>query len=331
MTRNLIVILLLIGHESFAQIDLQPTQFDKFVKKTNIEWAAYANDSFYFTNPALNSLLIQRFADKEIKASLPVYSRSNDANQVQYLSKDAIDKLVITPAHNREPLYDSNGDVQFAAYIPNNSKASIYNITEVTQILYVKKGKLKSYIPWVTPTLPQFLSSGKYIGESFYFNTAYNFKYNKKFRKKNKLIFLSQTKKMIPLKPETTGNHLKEMFGRNLLETLWPYVLEGKIDVFSPGKNVKLNSTELKTALLKNDNYYIIPLYDTVNRIYRFDVTGSQTKFALTDIQLIQDWYYDAKKNKVTNTVTEAYLFARKWKGHIEEKEPTAVLKLVFK
>ncbi len=330
MTRNLIVILLLISSTSFAQINLQPTQFDKFVKKTNIEWAAYANDSFYFTNPALNSLLIKRFADKKIKASLPVYSRTNDANQVQYLSKDAIDKLVITPAHQREPVTDSNGDVQFAAYIPNNPKASVYNITEVTQILFIKKGKLKSYIPWVTPTLPQFLSTGKYIGESFYFNTAYNFKYNKKFRKKNKLIFLSQTKKMISLKPETAGNHLKEMFGLNLLETLWPYVLKGKIDVFLSESNVKINPDECKNALLYKDKY-VIPEYDSTNSIYSFKTVGSPTPLIFTELQLVQDWYYDLKRNKVSNTIKEAYLYPKKPNNQIPVTETTPVLKMVFK
>ena len=211
----------------------------------------------------------------------------------------------------------------------NNIDTSKFNLTEVTQILYVENAKLKSYIPWVTPTLPIFLSSGKYIGETFYFNTGYNFKYNCKPRKKNKLVFLGRTKKMINLDPPQPTDKLKEMYGNNLLKTLWPMVLKNEIEAYAVDNNRKLKSEELNISL-SFDQPVITPLYDTRGNVIDYKIILDQIDpKRFTNVQLIQDWYYDYKKNKIFSNIKEMVLYLSKF-SKTEEKDSVPVLRLVF-
>lgn len=328
MVKNLTVILLLLGNISFAQLKPKPTQFDKFVRNSNIEWAAYASDTFNFDNADFNNLLLSRMAKHEIKGSLPVQSRTADANHIKYLSLDSINSIFHFGTHQPANLYDSLGNIVEQERTLPNIDTSTFNLTEITQILYIEKGKLKSYIPFVTPTVPLFISTGRYIGERFYFNTCYNYKYSKKPHKKDQLIFLSQTKKIISLEAGHTTDKLKEMYGKNLLETLWPYVLENKIAAFSAENNTKLNLTELEKIL--TTDYITVPVWDSTNAIYKFETMASANKQMITGIQLVQDWFYDTKRNKVSNTINEVYLFVKMQDIDGKENKPSARLKLVF-
>ena len=327
MIKNLIVLLLLLSNISFAQYKPRPTQFDKFVNKPNIEWAAYASDTFNFTKADLNNLLLNRIGKNEIKASLPVESRTNGADQIKYTIKDSIDHAFY--GDNVDFTMDSLGNVVGQKRPIPKRDTSNFKVTEVTQILYIENGTLKSYIPFVTPMLPVFMSSGNYIGEQFYFTTGYNYKYNYKPRKKNKLIFLGQTKKMIKLDPPQPTEKLKEMYGRNLLQAIWPSVLNNKIDAFSLD-NRKLKPEELDITLAYNEPL-LAPVYDSVGTVFSYVVTSNPIDTRqFTDLQLVQDWYYDYKKNKVFSIIKEMVLYLIKF-NKTEDKAPVPVLSLVFK
>ena len=327
MIKSLIVLLLLLSNISFAQNKPAPTQFDKFVNKPNIEWAAYASDTFNFTKADLNNLLLTRLGKNEIKASLPVESRTVGADQIKYTIKDSIDNAFY--GDNTDFVMDSLGNVVSQKRPIPKRDTSNFKVTEVTQILYIENGTLKSYIPFVTPMLPVFMSSGNYIGEQFYFTTGYNYKYNYKPRKKNKLIFLSQSKKMIKLNPAQPTDKLKEMYGRNLLQAIWPSVLNNKIDAFSLD-NRKLKPEELDITL-GYTGPLLAPVYDSVGTVFSYLVTSNPIDTRqFTDLQLVQDWYYDYKKNKVFSIIKEMVLYLKKF-SKTEDKDPVPVLKLVFK
>ena len=310
MIKKLTVIFILLSNSSFAQNKPQQTQFDKFIHKPKIEWAAYASDTFNFDIAGLNNLLLNRLTKNEIRASLPIESRSKEANQIKFVPKDSVNLVF-------------NTGIDTSKFI----------LTEVVQILYVENGKLKSYIPWVTPTLPVFLSTGKYIGETFYLNTCYNFTYDDKPRKKTKLIFLGHTTKMLKLDPARPTDKLKEMYGNNLLKTFWPRVLEkNEIEAYAFDNNRKLKPEEL-TIALAYEMPLVAPIYDSTSHgtVIKFDfVSEPIDSKRFTDVQLKQDWYYDPKKNKVFSYITEMVLYLSKF-SKTEEKEPVPVLKLVFK
>ncbi len=324
MVKNLIILLLLLSNISFAQNGPRPTQFDKFVNKPNIQWAAYASDTFNFTKADLNNLLLNRIEKNEIKASLPVESRTSGADQIKYSKLDSINNAFY--GDNVDYMMDSMGnEVSIKKPIPKKDTSN-FKITEVTQILYIENGTLKSYIPFVTPMLPVYMSTGNYIGESFYFTTGFNYKYNYKHRKKNKLISLGQTKKMLRLNPPQPTDKLKEMYGCNLFETLRPYILENKIEVYTVDGKHKLNPQEIDIAA-GNTQPMPIPVYDSTAKVSKYIVGEGSTVYGqFTDVQLVQDWYYDRKKNMVFSSIRELFVYSKEG-----DKEPVPVLKLGFK
>lgn len=330
MKKKLVVIFLLINQVSFAQTRNYPTQFDEFIIRPKIEWAAYASDTFNFSKTGLNNLLTQRLVNKEIKASLPFESRTVAANQINYVSYDTIHENHFRDIYPPVPVLDSLGNiVEYKMQIPEID-ISTFIITEVTQILYIENGSIKSYIPWVTPALPVHLSTGVYLGESFYYNTAYNFNYNYKSRKRNKVIFLKQTNKKIKLVAADTHNQLKLMYGKNLIETLWPYILQNKIEVFSVDSNKIADPAELDNRFSFTQPVFV-PFFDSVNRVTAYKVENNALELQkFSDASLVQDWYYDATKNIVFNKITALYLYINSYIKE-DEKKPEPVLKLVFK
>jgi hypothetical protein len=136
---------------------------------------------------------------------------------------------------------------------------------------------------------------------------------------------------MIKLDVAEPGDKLKEMYGRNLLETLWPHVLN-EIEAFSINGNRKLKQEELNVTLA-SEWPSIAPIYDStsVSTILEFKVIANAIDSKrFTDAEMVQDWYYDHKKNKIISNIKEIVLYLSKF-NKTEEKETVPVIKLVFK
>ncbi|MBK8519940.1 MAG: hypothetical protein IPL54_03345 [Chitinophagaceae bacterium] len=325
MTKELTLILVLATQISFAQYKPQPTPFDKFVNKPGIEWAAYGSDTINFTSIDLNNLLLKRIINNEIKASKPVESRTAETATITYSPLDSIDQAFY--GDRIDILMDSTGTQYFLKRDVPEKDSSNFKGTEVTQILYIEKGKLKSYIPFITPTLPVYMMpSGRYIGERFYFTSCFNYTYNSKPRNKSKLIFLTQTKKMISVIKTQKTDQLKELYGQNVVETLWPHVLNNELDVFAIKDNRKLKPEESDISLAINEPV-LIPVYDSVGSVISYVVSAKPIDMkSFTAVQLLQDWHYDRKRNKVYSNIKEMILFVKK-----DDHEAVPVLRFVFR
>jgi hypothetical protein len=330
MTNKLIALFLLTGNIAFAQSKTAATRFDEFVNTRKITWAAYASDTINFTRVNFNNLLLSRLGKKEIKASLPIEIRAGVANQIIYTILDSIDKAFY--GDNADIMMNSEGnEVSVKRAIPKKDSSN-FKVTEVTQILYIENGKLKSYVPFVTSALPVFMSTGNYIGERFYFTSCFNYRYKDKPRNTNKLIFLKQTKKLINIQTPQRTEQLKEMYGKNLLEAIWPSVLKNEIEVFSIDRNIKLKPEELNSELVY-DQPKIVPIYDSTSGsvVLKYNVVFEPINPGqFTLVQLIQDWYYDQRKNKVYSNTREMILYLTKF-NKTEQKDPEPVLRLIFK
>jgi len=290
-----------------AQNKTVPTQFDRFVQRSGIEWAAYASDTFNFSATGFNLLLLNRLTKKQVKASLPVESRSSEAGQIRYTIIDSITHAFY--GDNTVVLVDSAGEpIKKVKPVPQYDNNN-FTTTEITQVLYIEQGKLKSYIPFVTPMLPVYLSSGQYIGQRYFFTSCFNYTHKCKARKKNKLIFLSHTKRMLKL--DAPADQLKTMYGRNLVETLWPAIIKNKTTVLDAADNRRLETEELN--FLHSKEPVMVPVYDSIGNISRYEVfEGQATVPTYTAVELQQDWYYDSRKNKVFSFITGLLLYTSK-------------------
>ncbi len=255
-----------------------------------------------------------------------MWGGSDGANYIRYMTKDSIDNIVLYP-FNSFPILDSNGNTIPIKWEDQRRKIDTVSFTmiDITQVLYIENGKLKSYVPWVSPMIPIVTSFGVTLGDGGYFSTCFNFKYNYEPSQKTRTLFLSQTRQKIRLDTTGSGNRLKELYGRNLIETLWPYILENKFEVLSTETNTKLKIEEI------NPNQLKIP-------VAFFDSLGISTYWTqyidlnpawFTEIQLVQDWYYNYTENIVFNKIRELYLYIKdpsKEEGGVS----LPVLKIVF-
>jgi hypothetical protein len=295
----------------------------------SIEWAAYANDTIRFEKSNLNKILANRLAKKEIKVSLPIYSGIPEANHINFSSKSLIDERstyrTIATASAQDTM-----NIRYSI-IKTEIDFDSPTITDLTQIIYIENKTLKSYIPWVSPrVIPITTSAGISLGMNDYFSSCFNFKYNYQPGQQNKISFLSQTKKIIRLDTIEIENKLKELYGRNLVETLWPYILQGNIKAYSFEKNKELNPKETRDTLV-NTARLPVPLYDSIGNISSYIIPSENlSSKVFTAIELVQGWYYDHTKNIVFNKIKEARLYAKKWVGDVQDKEASPILKIVF-
>jgi hypothetical protein len=314
MKKILIVLFILFARVLPAQPVPGPSIFDEFINKPAIEWAAYANYNIRFERPALNKILLSRYEKNEIKASQYTWSSTRHP----YLPKNSLDEIIFNP-HGDRP--GGKG--------PDFDTAS-FTMTDVTQVFYIEKGKLKSYTAWVSPLIPIITSSGKYLGDGGYFSTCFNFKYNYSPGKRTAPLFLSQTR--LILKPDSIGTlqRLKELYGRNLVQTLWPYIINGDIEVYSAETNSRLNKDEINTYLVKKTNLPA-PVYDTAAATTGFQLPEmSFDPKNIIKLELVQDWYYEQKENLVYNKIREMYLYALIPVSEEDQGKPAPLLKIVF-
>jgi hypothetical protein len=115
-----------------------------------------------------------------------------------------------------------------------------------------------------------------------------------------------------------------------MVETLWPYILSGRIKVFSGDLNKLLKPAEIKGSLIYTDKIPI-PMYDSTGKVvdYKYAETELDPK-AFKEIKLVQDWYYNHTANILFNRIRELVLYAHKWTSAGEDKAASPVLKIVF-
>jgi hypothetical protein len=331
MRNTILIIACIFSLRTAAQYEQQnkPTQFDKFINLPGIEWAAYNYDTIRFDKINFNKLLVLRFTKNEIKTTLPILR----TDHIDYLDKKSIDKERLYQQGDPLPLIDSAGNI-IANTIKENPQfvdTTPLTITDITQILYIENKTLKSYVPWVSPAiLPITTSSGIYLGTAEYFSSCFNFTYNYQSAKQNKISFLSGTKRKIYPDTADVENKVKELYGRNIIETLWPYILQGNIKAYSFDKNKELKPKHITDNLI-NIAKPAVPVYDpNGNTSAYFVPSESLSPKIFTAIELSQDWYYDHTKNIVFNRIREALLYAKKWTSDVQDKEASPILKIVF-
>ena len=327
--KNFALLICIFSTKLFAQAQPVSTQFDTFINKPSIEWAVYANDTIRFEKSELNKILANRYAKNEIKASLSVISGSAQANSISYLQKDKLDRKIQGPGI-RVPVYDSIGNMIRTDIIYYTIDADSFKTTGVTQILYIENGALKSYIPWVAPKMPVITSTGIFLGYSDYFCTAFNFKYQSQPAPKSKIIFLTETKRIINMDSVNAENKLKELYGKNLIQTLWPYILNNKFKIYNNSTGKLIKATDISTDLT-NEEKLILPIYDSLgNHIKNVFYKEPLKPDIFTQAELTQKWYYNHSQNLVFNTITAISVYTKKWTANGEDKEASPVLKIVF-
>lgn len=316
-----IFIHLFVAGQTYDEQVSSPSQFDKFIYRPNIEYAFYADDTVHFSQFNLSHFLVEKMQNLKIVGAEPIWARSLSANHIHYYNKNNLEYLIYEQ-RDWEYMYDSLGNkinsLEPAPVRRYNEKDSNINTRlNITQIYYVKNGKLRSHIPWIGPVIPVITSSGIFLGNTEYFSTCINLNPDFKSSTKDKLINLESTKRRINLDSIQKSDKLKELYGRNLAETIWAGLIEGKNIAYDLKSGKKLSAYQVK-------NYSFTPpiireIFDTIfNRI---------SPSIFKEIQISQNWSYNATKNILTSTIPEIILYAKRE----NENEVSPIIKVIFK
>ena len=294
------------------------TPLNSFARKSSVAWAVYAKDTVGFYNPDLPALLISDLRNGKLKGFIPVEYGIEEERKFSPLSAKAIDSFFISPLLD----YDAQGIAKIDAdtkYSENNlAKEFAASPMALYQILYSSDGKLFSYISRVSVTKQIITPSGINYGNAELLSFAINKNYHYSSKEKN-LVYLGQTMRTYLVDSFPKHDRLKETFGKNPTETLWPYVLSGKIAAYPVTGGERILPSDIDSAVIKEFIY--VPVYDsTGNLISTNRIVPEADPSTFNKIMLLQKWYYDKKKNIVICKIPELTVY----------KNDEALLRLVF-
>lgn len=328
--RFLIFVMCLHSASLFAQnySPLVKTNFNKFIEKPSVEWAIYSNDTLQTILPDLREILLKKMKDKKIKIFGEEIAENSSENNLN--NKSANYDLTNMAPSQSVLIYDSLGN-EISASTEVISDQGPIGILNIYQIFHVENGKLLSYISRVSPLKNIVITSGVFLGRSEYFSTALNMNPFFKKDKKDKIIFLKTTKTIIVVDSIAKNNRLKETFGHNLIETLWPYIISNKLSIFNAGTNQSTTIDKINHNNELNLETVAVPIYDSLGNLEKnkpiFINIGANN---FDKISLIQRWYYNDTKNIVYCIIPEAYLFLKRLDKNATIKDLKPALKIAF-
>lgn len=330
--KGVLIFFLLQSSNILAQnyYPIQKTQLNKFVEEKAIEWAIYKNDTLITKNPDLKMKLISKVLANKIKAFGYVDYGSNNEDKVSYLSQEQC-ASVIYGIELAQPPFDSLGNITELVKQYKRDVSDPKGEVRYYQILYIKKGKLFSHINWISPIVNITTSQGIDLGKGEIFSTALNTNYDKYSSKKDKIIFLKKTNTEFYVDSIKKDNKLKEIYGHNLIETLWPYVKSGKIKCFTEPENKATTIKEIENDNLLNLQTIHIPLYDSMGMLAGTKLITTDIKAAIFDkISISQEWYYNETKNIVFCKIPFAMITVMKNYSSEGDDKSLRQIKLVF-
>ena len=300
------------------------TPLPDFIKDKKIVWAAYASDSFRFTQN-LSALLRRDFANGKIEAYTPSDKQHEPSTQKLPLS---IVRQRIDPATNENQDYagSTNADPLFSSvYFDNLAN----DLVQVEQIIYVEGAKVKSFVPWVTPLFSVITPNLNNLGLAELFSTAQAKSTAVPARVKRRSVYLGETVKSFN---DSADLMVKQYFQQHFAEAIWPGLNHTNVTVYRLDSNIIVPFEKLNASAI-GEHVVNVPVYDSSGEIVGNKAYAEPLSPRMfNSYTLSQRWYYDARAERVFNEVISAVLYATLFDNNgIPSDKPVPVLRLVFK
>ncbi len=331
MMKKLFVLLCLLPANRVFSQDF----FTKFVEKKQVRFATYFTDTFHFSNPNLSLAVRTLVASGNIKASISVDGKKT--GKPRYAGSEEIrakifpnrESKVMDPEGNVTATVVEAEDPLFSArYLDEQTN----DMVEIPQILYIQSGRLRSYIPFFSTKYAVFTSWGQKLGISNAFNTGFNADRSttSSVKKKSKLLGSTMTK--MRLDTFQQENLLKQLYGQNMLQALWPFLGKKQYEIYRLDSTTRIEFEKLHMGLV---NKMSVPVYDEVGNLTGTKVLTMQDQPLLPSvfeaIQVKQNWYYSERKNILFSTITELILHGKNGDQISGEQIVVPVLKILLK
>jgi hypothetical protein len=330
MKKLFFLFLLLPVHRVFSQ-----DPFTKFVEKKQVRFATYLVDTFHFSNPNLSLVARTLLANGSVKARIPVEQKNE--RMPGYAGIEDI-RARISP--NRESkVMDADGNITGTVVEAGDALLSsryfdeqTSDLVEIPQILYIESGQLKSYVPYFSTKYAVFTSWGQKLGISNAFNTGFNKDRSASKRDIKNARMLGATSTTIRLDTIKQENLLKQLYGQNLLEGLWPSIGKKQYQIYRIDSMTRIAFEDLRRGLFSSTS---VPIYDEEGKLTDTKVSPIDLEplhpSAFVSMQLKQNWFYNERKNILFSTITELILHATKGAPVNGEQILTPILKILLK
>jgi hypothetical protein len=318
-------------HSSQAQ-----NKYTSFIEKSSVTWATDATDTARFESPNLSLLLRQQLAKEKIKVAV-VEPGSSSATEIRFVKKADIIQII---APNRvAQVVDSNGNnagtvieaedpLLSSRYFDEETTSKV----EVAQILYVESGKLKSYVPWVSTKYTITTSWGERLGIANAFSTAFSTSRTDSRRTKRKSTNLGSGTMTLMMDSTSASRSLKQLYGQNLVQALWPHLGSKNYGLQLPGAKVPIQFSKINQTLIE-ESPVAVPVYDEEGNVTSGGVILQESQplnlSQITRIDLVQDWYYHARTNRVFSTTRQIILYAVRSKGGVSSGTSAPILSIL--
>ena len=322
----------------FFQHSYTQNIYTKCIEKSSVSWALDATDTLRFSTLNLSLLLRQQLNNEKIKVAI-TEPGTISVPGIRFVKKNDIIKMIAPNRATQTMDADGNstGKMIKAEEPLLSSKyfdEQTADLLEVAQVLYIKSGKLQSYNSWVSPKYAVTTSWGERLGTANAFSTSFQKcrSFSKRLRKQSASLGTHR----ISLNLDSSSNlkMLKQLYGQNLAQALWPHLGKKFYQMQLPGSNIRLTVSKLNQTLIE-ENPLPIPVYDEDGKVtgQRVILQESQpldlTKISRIDVQ--QDWFYHTGKNKVYSIVKELLFYAVRSKSGVPQNAASPVLRIFVK
>lgn len=320
---------LLFSSAGFAQdIETRETQFNRFVKRPDIEWAMFRYDSISLDNSDFNQLLINRMKKKEIKTAEWMWGGSKEEQKIIYRTVER-NKEISSAIELVLPVYDTSGNISLSDLSTRSEERTPINILNVYEIFFIKSGRLNAYTTYTAPVFLIITGSNDTLGRAEFFVTAINKNPFFKSAAKDRVTYLGQTRRAVLVDSVPPADRLKELYGRNLIKALWPTILSPKTEKILMSTGKKITAKELQGGEWTG-NAVSVPQYDSVGNISDTRKIYPEINAAVfKKAEITQTWFYNRTKNIVFSKIPDIILFT-----NISDKNGVATLtpavKIVF-
>jgi hypothetical protein len=308
MKISMLVLCLMISNLISAQ-----NKFNRFVEGKKIQWAADFTDTFHFSNPNLSEMLRMQLLEGKIKAGL-----IEDQESMAKISYENLTSVLyrmrpnaeIAPAAFRDSLFSGSAfDTQTK------------DLVEIRDIIYIEKGKLNALAYAVSPKYTVQTSWGMVLGISNLFTTAFNDKKTTSRSVLKKAIPIGSSRRRLNM-DEQAGQPLKQLYGQNLLDALWPYLGSKNYEIYRIDSNKRISVAEIGLGLLD------VPVYD-VNGNMAGKAAAKLTPESFSSLEILQNWSYHKEKNLLFGRISEIILYFNI--GSAEEKFLKPLVRILVK
>jgi hypothetical protein len=290
--------------------DSQENQFNRFVKKESVRWAAYISDTVRFSEKNLSAILRSRIKKGNIVAAEPFsHEMMGTGFKIRYISNGETEKKI----HRADTVFSQDSSGVISTLVSERADSQIFdsisnNLVSTEEILFIENGKIYAYIPFVSPAFSMYTNNGDFLGSAAFCTTSFNNDPYSGAGPADKITRLIQTKRRLLPDSIEKQHQLKQLFGENMLEALWPAVERGKIKLYSFEDDRVLTIREISSKMINTN--MLIPVYDSTGEIIRNISPLEPLRPSLfKNLEMVQDWFYDYSKNIVFNKIKELVLY----------------------